>query len=155
MTRSRCTETRSPRSGEPGAAPASEAVSRASLHPGTLTTRGVMAHWRVDDAAAIAILRAAGAAPIDPKARPFRWSWSDVWRCEGLAHVERLDWTRMKKPLLRTRDLVEMGAEDVGKGGSARTWRRRLALGRVPSVRLSATLRRVRPADFERALPFL
>ena len=155
MTRSRCTDARPPRSGEPGAGPASEAVSRASLHPGTLTTQTLMAHWRVDDAAAIAILRAAGAAPIDPKARPFRWSWSDVWRCEGLAHVERLDWTHMKKPLLRTRDLVEMDAEDVGKGGSARTWRRRLASGRVPSVRLSATLRRVRPADLERALPFL
>ena len=114
-----------------------------------------MAHWREDDAAAIAILRAAGAAPIDPHARPYRWCWPNVWRCEGLAHVERLDWTRMKRPLLRTPDLATMGAADVGKGSSARTWRRRLASGRVPSVRLSATLRRVRPADLGRALPFL
>ena len=155
MPRSRCIEARPPRSGEPGAGPVSEAVSRASLHPSTLTTQALMAHWRVDDAAAIAILRAAGAAPIDPHARPYRWAWSDVWRCKGLAHVERLDWTAMKRPLLRTRDLGAMGAADVGEGGSARTWRRRLASGRVPSVRLSATLRRVRPADLGRALPFL
>ena len=100
-------------------------------------------------------MRAAGVVPIDFQARPVRWAWSDVWRCEGLAHVGHLDWTAMKRPLLRSRELVAKDAGKAWRRGSALTSRRRLASGRGPGVGLSATLRRVRPADLEGAPTFL
>ena len=110
---------------------------------GTATTREVADHWGVCADTARRLLREAGAEPVGQGGR--RWRWRDVWRAEGSPHVPAIDWPERKRPLMSAK---RCAAADP-RGRSERTWRRILARGPVPVVRLSPTIRRVRTFDFE------
>ena len=135
--------------------PRRERIDRASedsgaspgLAPGedlgrTLRTSAVAAHWAVHPDTALALLRAAGVRPARARA-PLRWRWEDVWRLEGDPLVHAADRALLRAPLLT----AAMCAQKDPLERTAHTWRRLIRAHRLPVVRLSPTLARVRPHD--------
>lgn len=114
------------------------------LSAGMASTAEVARHWGVSPDTAREVLRAAGAREAQESGWP-RWLWDDVWRAEGLRAVSRHDWTDLRRPLMDAAALAEVDP----RGRSERSWRRMLQHGRLPVVRLSTGVRRVRPRDLE------
>ena len=108
----------------------------------TLRTSAVAAHWAVHPDTALALLRAAGVRPARARA-PLRWRWEDVWRLEGDPLVHAADRALLRAPLLT----AAMCAARDPLERTAHTWRRLIRAHRLPVVRLSPTLARVRPHD--------
>src|SRR6056297_2065511 len=127
-------------------------VARQSIvaDPGTVGLPKLAIHWSVCAATARAIISAQGLPDVSASGWP-RYRWSDVWRLEGAGLVPPCDWADFQKPLLRASDLVGL---DV-KGRSARTWRRNVETSRMPSIRLSDTVRRVRESTFLAMAPYV
>jgi hypothetical protein len=114
------------------------------LSAGTASTAEVARHWGVSPDTARGVLRAAGAREAQEAGWP-RWLWDDVWRAEGLRAVSRHDWAELRRPLMNAAALAEADP----RGRSERSWRRILQHGRLPVLRLSTGVRRVRPRDLE------
>jgi hypothetical protein len=112
--------------------------------PGTAKISAIAMHWNVCEPTARKILRAHG-VPAQP-GKPEKYRWEDIWRLEGFSHVPEWDWLRHKAPLLKTEDLVD----DTRRGRSARSLRRKLEIGRIPSIRLGPDVRRIRPEVADR-----
>lgn len=110
---------------------------------GTVYLSALAVHWAVCDTTARAIVAAHGLPDVSASGWP-KYRWSDIWRLEGAGLVPPCDWADFRKPLLRASDLAGL---DV-KGRSARTWRRNVETSRMPSIRLSDTVRRVRESTF-------
>ena len=106
----------------------------------TASLTAVAGHWAVHPDTARRLLRAQGAAPVGGRRR---WAWDDVWRAEGLARVHPMDRAALRRPLLT----AEACAARDPLARSVRSWRRYLAEGRLPVVRLDPGIRRVREAD--------
>lgn len=121
-------------------------TSHITADPGLARLAQVRAHWAVCDDTARAILAAHGLAPAGPGVARYRWG--DIWRIEGTPWAPADEWPALRAPLLPPADLP--GLDPLGR--SARTWRRHLATGALPSIRLSASVRRVRPEIFRRAV---
>ena len=117
---------------------------------GTVGLRGLAIHWSLCEATARAIITAHGLPNVSASGWP-KYRWSDVWRLAGAGLVPPCDWADFQKPLLRASDLVGL---DV-KGRSARTWRRNVETSRMPSIRLSDTVRRVRESTFLAMAPYV
>jgi hypothetical protein len=116
--------------------------------PGAATLSEIARHWRVCEDTAGDIIAAARLPDVSLNARP-RYRWRDVWRLEGEPWVHPVDWTAYRAPLLHPGDLPEL--DPHRRGG--RQWRRLVASGRMPSIRLSPGVRRVRACVFERIAP--
>lgn len=114
--------------------------------PGSATTAEVARHWSVSAPVARRILQAAGLRAVGP-GRP-RYRWADIWRLEGAYHVPPAHHAAFKAALLCPGDLPEIDPAER----SARTWRRYIAAGRVPAIRLAAGIVRLRPAEIDAAL---
>ncbi len=111
---------------------------------GTARVREIGEHWRVDPDTVRAIIAAHAVPPVGVGMHRYRWS--DIWRLEGISFAAPCDFAELRAPLMLTSELAALDPA----GRSARTWRRLLAARRLPSIRLSPRLRRVRRAVFER-----
>jgi hypothetical protein len=116
--------------------------------PGAATLAEVARHWRVCDDKAAEIIAAARIPNVSLNGRA-RYRWRDVWRLEGEPWVHPADWAVYREPLLHPGDLPERDPH-ARKG---RQWRRLVASGRMPSIRLSEGVRRVRACVFDRIAP--
>lgn len=116
--------------------------------PGAATLAGIARHWRVCDDTASDIIAAARLPDVSLNGRA-RYRWRDIWRLEGEAWVHPADWAAFREPLLHPSDLP---GRDPRKRKN-RQWRRLVASGRMPSIRLSAGVRRVRACVFDRVEP--
>lgn len=110
---------------------------------GTAKVAIIAEHWHVSDATARNILNAAGLVPVNTG--PIKYSWSDIWLLEGEVHVPPDLWKPYKAKLLKVPDLP---VEDDEKR-SERAWRRYVEKKRLPVIRLSDTITRVRRCVFE------
>lgn len=117
---------------------------------GTVGLSMLAIHWSVCGATARAIIIAHGLPEVSASGWP-KYRWSDVWRLEGAGLVPPCDWADFRKPLLRASDLTGL---DV-KGRSARTWRRNVETGRMPSIRLSNNVCRIRQCTFLAIAPYV
>lgn len=120
-------------------------MRRVPAEAGAATVSELARHWAVSAGTARAIVAEAGLTPVGAGRR--RYMWFDVWRLEGAPFVPPAEWPDYRAPLLRVPDLVHHDAY----GRAARTLRRHVAAGRIPSIRLSAGVRRIRPREFELA----
>lgn len=114
-----------------------------SLDPGTIRVPALAVHWAVCETTARVIIAAANL----PNVSLSGWSkhrWLDVWRLEGAGFVPPCDWAAFRARLIPVSELSGLDIE----GRSARTWRRHVASGRMPSIRLSPDVRRVRECTF-------
>jgi hypothetical protein len=118
--------------------------------PGTVSLSALAAHWGVCNATARTIIAACGLLDVSASGWP-KYRWSDVWRLEGAGLVPPCDWADFRKPLLRASDLAALDTNER----SARTWRRHVEAGRMPSIRLSDTVRRVRESTFLAMAPYV
>jgi len=118
--------------------------------PGTATTSQLAVHWDVCPATARAIIERANLPDVSSSGRR-RYRWEDVWRFEGAGVVPRCDWAEFKAPLLVASQLATHDPE----GRAARTWRRHVKAGRMPSVRLADGVRKVRPCTFHAVAPYV
>src|SRR6056297_73217 len=127
-------------------------VARQSIvaDPGTVGLPKLAIHWSVCAATARAIISAQGLPDVSASGWP-RYRWSDVWRLEGAGLVPPCDWADFKKPLLRVSDLAGLDSD----ARSQRTWRRHVAKGRMPSIRLSENVRRIRESTFLAMEPYV
>lgn len=117
---------------------------------GTVGLRGLAIHWSVCGATARAIITAYGLPDVSASGWP-KYRWADVWRLESAGLVPPCDWADFRKPLLRASDLTGL---DV-KGRSARTWRRNVETGCMPSIRLSNNVCRIRQCTFLAMAPYV
>lgn len=125
--------------------PASGAMARPVRGtPGTATVAELARHWVVSSPTVRAILEQAGLPDVAEGGWP-KYRWDDVWRLEGAGFVPPCDWADFKAPMLGAGDLAAIDP----RGRAARTWRRHVACGRLPSVRLSPGIRRVRACVFD------
>ncbi len=118
--------------------------------PGTVRFSELRAHLSVCDATARALI-AAHRIPDVGLGGIARYRWIDIWRAEGSPWVAPCDWPARKASLLRP---SELSAHDP-EGRSARTFRRLLARGTIPSIVLSPNVRRVRADIFQRVISHL
>jgi hypothetical protein len=132
---------------ERGTRVATQSTARDS---GTVGLRGLAIHWSVCKATARAITTAHGLPDVSASGWP-KYRWSDIWRLEGAGLVPPCDWTDFRKPLLRASELAAIDSKER----SARTWRRHVEAGRMPSIRLSDTVRRVRESTFLAMAPYV
>jgi hypothetical protein len=124
-------------------------LDRGSADPGAATVAEIAAHWLVCTDTARLILAANGLVPV--RTGPERYRWTEIWRFEGLSYVPVWDWSTCKAPLLKPADLVD----DERRGWSARSVRRKLETGAIPSIHLTDDLRRIRPDIAERLRGYL
>ena len=122
---------------------------RRATDPGTARVSQIAAHWRVTPPTARRILRGAGLAAVGDGWERYRWV--DLWRLEGAGYVPPCDYADFKAPLLTPAELPARDAE----GRAARTMRRYLSTGRLPTIRLSASVVRIRACDFDAAIPYV
>ena len=106
----------------------------------TMTTGEVARRWRVHPDTARAILRRQAVRPAKGGRRP-RWWVEDVRGIEG---GPRAGDGSAEEVLLTAADCAR--GDPLGR--SARSWRRIIAGGRIPTVRLAPGITRVRPNDF-------
>jgi len=119
--------------------------SVAATDPGAATLAEIARHWRVCEDTAARIVETARLPDVSLNARR-RHRWRDIWRLEGEPWVHPSDWAAYREPLLHPRDLPARDPHDRRE----RQWRRLVASGRMPSIRLSAGVRRVRACVFDR-----
>lgn len=117
---------------------------------GTVGLPALANHWSVCGATARAIIATQGLPDVSASGWP-KYRWSDVWRLEGAGLVPPCDWADFRKPLLRASELAAIDSKER----SARTWRRHVEVGRMPSIRLSDTVRRVRESTFLAMAPYV
>jgi hypothetical protein len=115
---------------------------------GAVTLSEIARHWRVCDDKAADIIAAARLPDVSLNGRA-RYRWRDVWRLEGEPWVHPADWVAYREPLLHPGDLPERDPH----GRKGRQWRRIVGSGRMPSIRLSEGVRRVRACVFDRVAP--
>lgn len=115
-------------------------------HAGSALVSTIAEHWRVTPSTARAILACSAIAPVGSGWNRYRWT--DIWRLEGELYVPRCDWQDFRKPLLTTRELRERDPE----ARAERTFRRYISQRRIPSIRLSKGVVRVRECVFVRAV---
>jgi hypothetical protein len=113
--------------------------------PGTAKTSLIAQHWQVCLPTARAIIAKAGLIRVNDSPKKYRWS--DIWQLEGEAYVPPSLWTRFKEPLLTIPELPELDVDER----SARTWRRHVEHNRLPVIRLTEDISRVRKCVFEKA----
>lgn len=114
--------------------------------PGAVSVRELCNHWRVSEDTARAVIARHDLAPTAPGWQRYRWT--DIWRIEGEAWVPAWDWADYRAPLLRPAELADLHP----RSRSARTFRRLLAAGSIPTILLSPGVRRVRSSVFERVI---
>jgi hypothetical protein len=117
--------------------------------PGTAKTSKIAEHWDVCLPTARAVIKVAGLIPVS--GCPRKYHWSDIWRLEGEAHVPRGLWSAFKEPLLKVPHLPAFDEKDR----SARTWRRHVECNRLPVIRLTDDISRVRKCVFETAQHYI
>ena len=74
-----------------------------------------------------------------------KYYWKDIWELEGYLDVPSKDWRRMKRPLLKIRDIADANVY----GRSERTIRRRAAEGTLNSIKLPFIGPRFRELEVE------
>lgn len=122
---------------------------RGAIDPGTALVAEIARHWRVTPPTARRIL---GTAGLDPVGDGWdRYRWTDVWRLEKAGHVPACDYADFRAPLLTPAELPERDA----RGRAPRTMRRDLKSGRLPAIRLSRTVVRIRACDFDATIPYV
>lgn len=122
---------------------------RRASDPGTALVSAIAAHWRVTEPTARRILKRAGLVPVGEGWDRYRWT--DVWRLEGASFVPPCDHADFQAPLLTAAELPGRDAE----GRAPRTMRRYLKSGRLPAIRLSAGVVRIRACDFDAAISYV
>lgn len=115
-------------------------------HPGSALVSTIAKHWNVSLPIAREIISTSGLAPIG--AGWARYLWQDIWRFEQEVLVPRHLWTEFKAPLLKISELPEHDPESR----ALRTLRRHVEKGRIPSIRLSPNVVRVRACVFSIAI---
>lgn len=112
-------------------------------HPGSVTVSGLNWHWNTVDKTTRKILAQHRLVSVGDGVDEYLWA--DIWRVEGEIIVPRWAWPRFRERLLKPSELPALDPRDRGP----RHWRRLLERGRtVPVIRLSPTVRRIRPAVF-------
>jgi hypothetical protein len=120
-------------------------MTRRSGHgPGYAPLSAIAAHWRVSADTARKLIGATDVQTIRRRGRCFV-AWRDVWALEGARDVPEDLWSAYKASMLTRTDLQEH------YGLSARTARRWLENGELPTIRLSDRIVRVRPVDVDGA----
>lgn len=110
---------------------------------GAVRVADVAKHWRVSAPTARAILQARGATIIDMGHGYV--AWTDVWRIEGVSvPLVPSEVPAYKAPLLGKYEVADR------YGVEPRTARRWLSENKVPTIRLSSRLLRVRGCDLDR-----
>ena len=104
-------------------------------------------HWNVCENTAREIIDKAGLVPTKDSGWK-RHLWQDIWRLEGEIYVPRRFWGDYRERLLKPSELHREDQE----GRSARTFRRYVERGIIPSIDLSPTVRRVRRCTFKTAI---
>ena len=120
-----------------------------ATEPGTARVSQIAAHWRVTPPTVRRVLRDAGLTPVGDGWERYRWV--DLWRLEGASFVPPCDYADFRAPLLTPAELPARDAE----GRAARTMRRYLKAGKLPAIRLSPSIVRIRPSDFDAAIPYV
>lgn len=110
---------------------------------GSALVSEISKHWNTSEPTARSILKKADLAAVGNGWRKYRWR--DIWRLEGELYVPRHDWDDYKAPLLKS---SQLGAADPRKR-SDRTFRRYIESGRMPVIRLSEDVVRVRACVYE------
>jgi hypothetical protein len=116
--------------------------------PGTATVSELAAHWAVCEDTARKIIADARLCDVSIDGWA-RYRWTDIWRLEGEPWVHPADWAAYREPLLHPSDLPNRDPH----ARKNRQWRRLVASGRMPSIRLSERVRRIRPCVFDRVAP--
>jgi hypothetical protein len=101
-------------------------------------------HWKVCENVARDIIGEGRLIPTKDSGWK-RYLWQDIWRLEGEVFVAKRFWSDYRKPLLKPSELHH---EDPEKR-SDRTFRRYVEQGKIPSIDLSPTVRRVRRCTFD------
>lgn len=114
-------------------------------HAGLVDHGQLAEHWAVHRDSVPRIAATLGLRETRLRARP-SYRWSDVWAAEGAGAVPERDWPDHRAPLLTPGDLARL------LGVAPRTVRGYLADGRLPVIRLTSRLRRVRPCALEARL---
>ncbi|TNF12997.1 MAG: hypothetical protein EP320_10475 [Rhodobacteraceae bacterium] len=109
---------------------------------GTAKISAIAVHWHVSKPTARRILLAAGVLPV--ATGPKKYRWQDIWRLEGEVYVPPADWASFKAPLLTVAELPGLDPEER----KARTWRRYVEKDRLPVIRLSEDIARIRKSIF-------
>jgi len=122
---------------------------RRASDPGTALVAEIAGHWRITPPTARRILAAAGLNPVGDGWERYRWT--EIWRFEKAGFVPACDYADFKSPLLTPSELPERDA----RGRAPRTMRRYLKSGRLPAIRLSPTVVRIRACDFDAAIPYV
>lgn len=124
-----------------------------SPDPGAAKVSELTKHWRVCEPTARNILASHRVTPLE--GHPERYRWEDIWRLERLPFVPTWEYTLRKSPLLKAKDLEAKDLEETTrKGWSARSIRRRLKNGQIPSIRLTPNVRRIRPDVADKVLHY-
>lgn len=118
--------------------------------PGTAKTSTIAKHWDVCLATARRIIAEAELPVADEN--PNKYRWMDIWLLEGDAYVPPDLWRDFKAPLLKVSDLSNQypKEDDRSEIPSARTFRRRVEQGRLPSIKLTEDTSRVRACVFDK-----
>lgn len=101
-------------------------------------------HWKVCENTARKIIGEGNLIPTKDSGWK-RYLWQDIWRLEGEIIVKERFWKDFREPLLTPSELHKLDPEER----SARTFRRYLERGVIPSIDLSPTVRRVRRCIFD------
>ena len=101
-------------------------------------------HWNVCENTAREIIDEGNLRPTTESGWK-RYLWQDIWRLEGEVFVACRYWRDYREPLLKPSELHELDPEKR----SARTFRRYVERGVIPSIDLSPTVRRVRRCVFD------
>lgn len=109
---------------------------------GTAKISAIAVHWHVSAPTARRVLRAAGVMPVATSPKKYRWQ--DIWRLEGEIYVPQADWADYKARLLKAGELPGLDPENR----KARTWRRNVEKDRLPVIRLSKDIARIRKSMF-------
>jgi len=109
---------------------------------GTAKISTIAIHWNVSESTARQVLSARGLLPV--VTGPQKYRWQDIWRLEGEVFVPTADWVSFRAPLLTVAELPELDLEER----KARTWRRYVEKDRLPVIRLSKDIVRIRESIF-------
>lgn len=114
---------------------------------GSALVSTIAQHWSVTDDTARLIIATAELKPVRDDGWK-RYLWNDIWRLEGEIFVPRRLWSEFRERLLKTSELPSLDPEKR----SARTFRRYVEQGKIPSIELSPDVTRVRKCVFDIAV---
>lgn len=114
---------------------------------GSALVSTIAKYWNVTDETARMIIATGELKPVRDDGWK-RYLWNDIWRLEGEILVPRRHWSEFRERLLKTSELPSLDPEKR----SARTFRRYVEQGKIPSIELSPDVTRVRKCVFDIAV---